>query len=353
MSIHNGSENATVNVAILGLGRIAERMAATLAGMKNDARYSEAVSLYTAATRDDPQRAQGFAEKYGFAHAYGSYDELLNDEAADLVYIATPHAFHAEQAIACMEHGKNVLVEKSFTATEEQARKVIEVSHRTGMLCAEAIWTRYMPSRRMILDAMAGRGEEGIGPVHAVHADLSYPITYKERIVEPALAGGALLDVGVYTLNFVRMLFPDADPHDIMTAAKLTEKKVDESNVSAIWLDNGVKATVTSAIDCTSDRNGVIQGENGHITVDNINNPGTITVYNKAGEAVRTLSAPEQITGFEYEVMASIDAIRRNAVECPEMPHEETLFIMRLMDALRHNWGVWYPFEKQGQQKGV
>lgn len=346
MSKRNGRREP-INVAILGAGRIAVTMAKTLIGMGQDDRYKNAVTPYAVATRDDPDRAAQFASDYGFAHSYGSYESMLDDDDVDLVYIATPHAFHAAQAIECMEHGKNVLVEKSFTATEEQASRVFETSDRTGLLCTEAIWTRYLPSRQLILDLMNDQGSQGIGPVHAVHADLSYPVGDKARMTDPALAGGALLDLGVYPLNFIRMLFPQVNPTDIMTAAKLTDRKVDESNVTTIWLANGVKATATSDMTCMSDRNGVIQGEKGYIVVDNVNNPKKIQVFGRDGALTKTCQAPPQITGFEYQLMASVDAIRQGKRECTQMPHQETVFMMRLMDALRHNWGVWYPFESQ------
>ena len=137
---------AQVNVAILGAGRIAQSMAETLVKMAADPRYTDLVSPYAVAARDG-ERAATFAAQYGFPVSYGSYEELAADPNVNLVYIATPHNLHAEQAILCMRAGKGVLVEKAFGANAAQTRAMLDASRETGMLCAEAIWTRYMPSR--------------------------------------------------------------------------------------------------------------------------------------------------------------------------------------------------------------
>ena len=148
------AEHLKVNVAILGAGRIAHSMATTLVKMAADPRYAELVAPYAVAARDG-ERAAAFAAQYGFPVSYGSYEELLADPEVDLVYIATPHSLHAEQGIMCLKAGKNVLVEKSFTANATQARELLAVAKETGLLCTEAIWTRYMPSRRMIDEIVA------------------------------------------------------------------------------------------------------------------------------------------------------------------------------------------------------
>ena len=186
------AEHLKVNVAILGAGRIAHAMATTLVKMAADPRYTDLVAPYAVAARD-VERAAAFAAQYGFPVSYGSYEELLADPQVDLVYIATPHSLHAEQGIMCLQAGKNILVEKSFTANAAQARELLAVAEASGLLCTEAIWTRYMPSRRMIDDIVASGV---IGEVKMVDANLCYPVSGKARMTDPMLAGGALLDVG-------------------------------------------------------------------------------------------------------------------------------------------------------------
>lgn len=148
---------ARIHVAILGAGRIAQHMADTLVKMAADSRYADLVEPYAVAARD-AGRAADFAAKYGFPVSYGSYEELVADPNVDLVYIATPHNLHAEQAILCMKAGKGVLVEKAFGANAAQTREMLAVAKETGMLCAEAIWTRYMPSRAILVHLINGFG---------------------------------------------------------------------------------------------------------------------------------------------------------------------------------------------------
>ncbi|PJM74516.1 Gfo/Idh/MocA family protein [Bifidobacterium simiarum] len=343
MSARNGAHSGTVNVAILGCGRIAHHMADTLRQMAADERYTRLVRPYAVATRADLSRAEAFAKQYGFPKAYGSYEELLADPEVDLVYVATPHALHAGHAIACMMAGKNVLVEKSFTANEAQAGKVLDVSRQTGMLCTEAIWTRYMPSRRIILDVLASGA---IGTPHQAYANLSYPTMHKARMIDPAMAGGALLDVGVYPINFVMMAFPGAQPSRTVSACSFTDRGVDEQFSATFWLDNDVMAVIDSSMVSVGSRTGIIQGDAGYLIVENINNPERIDVFDADHRRVDSLDVPRQLTGYEYQVVSAAKAVLRGDIECEEMPHAETLRIMRIMDGLRAQWGEVYPFER-------
>jgi len=209
------------NIAILGCGSIAHTMARTLAGMRD---AGESVCLYAAASRD-LRRAQEFAEQEGFVKAYGSYEEMAKDPDIDLVYIASPHSHHAEHMKLCIEHGKAVLCEKSFTANAVQAREVLALAREKNVLVAEAIWTRYMPSRR-IIDELIASG--ALGELKLLTANLHYAIDHVRRIREPELAGGALLDVGVYPLNFCSMFFGN-DVVKMESTVKLMDTGVDES----------------------------------------------------------------------------------------------------------------------------
>ena len=191
-----------MKVGILAAGSIAGTMARTLNGL-----HHPEVELYAVASRAQ-ERADDFAQKYNVPHAYGSYEALVNDPEVDLIYIASPHSEHYEHAKLCLEHKKAILVEKAFTANAKQAAEILELSKKQNTLVAEAIWTRYMPSRAIIAHALK---EGKIGVVHSIQANLGYPICLKERIARPELAGGALLDLGVYPINFAMMFFG----HDI------------------------------------------------------------------------------------------------------------------------------------------
>lgn len=334
-----------INVAILGAGRIAQKMATTLTLMAQDPTYRAYAKPYAVASRDQA-RADEFAAQYGIPVAYGSYAQMLDDPEVDLVYIATLHSLHAEQAIACMEAGKHVLVEKAFTVNAEQAQHVIDVSRQTGRLCAEAIWTRYMPSRAMIRRLV----EDGtIGDVCAISANLSYPTTHKQRIVDPKLAGGALLDVGVYPLNFIDMAIGgNGGGRSIarMETAMIPYKTgVDAQSTTTLFYDDGVMAVSTCSLLAVSDRDGAIWGTDGYLMCRNVNNVERIDVYDKDHALIRSIPVPAQLTGYEYEVAACASAIAAGSTECPDMPHADTLRMMRLLDQIRERWGLRYPCE--------
>ena len=330
-----------INVAILGAGRIAHTMADTLTQMAEDSLYSSWIHPYAVAARDIT-RAQAFADQWHFDKAYGSYEELVADPDVDLVYIATPHSLHAEQAILCMKAGKNVLVEKSFTANAGQAREALAVAEETGMLCTEAIWTRYMPSRGMIDDIIASGV---IGEGQAIDAHLCYPTTAKARITDPALAGGALLDVGVYPINFIDMIMHNAPIARVESSMQPYETGVDAHNSMTFYYQNGVMATAQSSILCHSDRMGAVWGTEGYLTCQNINNVEAIDVFDGSHAVTAHYDVPEQLTGYEYEVASAAQAMLDGRTECDEMPHSDTLRIMECMDSLRADWGLKYPFE--------
>jgi predicted dehydrogenase len=342
MSKRNGQGTGVVNVGILGAGGIATKMADTLNLMVGDERYSELVKPYAVATSNSKERADGFAKKYGIPVAYGSYQELFDDPDVDLSYIATPHALHADQAIAAMRAGKNVLIEKSFTGNAAQAKAVLDVSKQTGMLCAEAIWTRYMPSRQMILDTI----DSGIiGAPHAITANLAYPVKAKARMTDPAMAGGALLDLGVYAINFIDMFNPGSAITRIDTSCSFAqEAHVDEQLASTLWYDNGVMGSMTASMVCVGDKRGIIWGDKGFIVVEDINDPAKIDVYADY-KIVDSQIPPKQLTGFEYQVASCAHAILDGKIEVPEMPHADILKIMGHMDTMRRTWGEVFPFD--------
>lgn len=319
--------------AILAPGRIAHTMAEAVTQL-------EQVECYAVASRNY-DRAKAFAEKWNFEKAYGSYEEMLADPEVELVYVASPHSHHYRQAKMCLEHGKHVLVEKAFTVNAAQAEVLIKLANEKGLLLAEAIWTRYMPSRKMLEDLLA---EDVIGKVTSLTANLGYVIDYKERLQEPALAGGALLDVGVYPINFALMAFP-GEVKEISTTAVMSPKGVDFTNSMTLIFENGKMAVLHSSMLGLTDRQGVIYGDKGYIEVQNINNCEEIRVFNPEREMIARYEVPEQINGYEYEVLSCIKAIEEGKTECPEMPHSETLRVMRMLDTIREKWGMKYPCE--------
>ena len=252
--------------------------------------------------------------------------------------MATPHALHAEHIRLCLEHGKNVLAEKAFTLTADQAREVLALAEQKGLLLTEAIWTRYMPMRRKLEEVL----ESGvIGKPTSLWANLSYYLLHKERIVDRSLGGGALLDIGVYCLNFASMVFGD-DISEIKASAVLSDQGIDLADSITLFYPDGKMAVLHSNAQAESDREGLIYGEKGYIRVLNINNCEGIIVYDANHQEIARYETPRQITGYEYEVEACARAIAKGDLECPEMPHSETIRMMELMDQIREQMGVKY-----------
>ncbi len=328
-----------MRVAVLGAGSIARAMAKTLRGMKTNGRP---VELYAVASRD-LARARAFAEAEGFERAYGSYEDMVKDDAVELVYVATPHSLHAQHMRLCIKHGRPVLCEKAFTGNARQAEEVLALAEKKGIFVTEAIWTRYMPSREIVNSLIA---DGAIGRPMMLMANLGYGIKDKERIRLPELAGGALLDLGVYTLNFASMVFGD-DVERMESSVAMMDTGVDHTESMTLYYRDGRVAQLTSTALAATNRCCQVYGDKGYLTVDNVNNPQVIELYDTgySGIPVQTIRVPQQITGYEYEVEACLRALEQGALECTEMPHAETLHMMRVMDALRAQWGMRYPFD--------
>ncbi|MBO5054890.1 MAG: Gfo/Idh/MocA family oxidoreductase [Lachnospiraceae bacterium] len=322
------------NIGIMGSGNIAGVMAETIKKMKN-------VKLYAVASRTKV-KAEVFAGKYGCKKAYGSYEELAADKKVDLIYIATPHSEHFENARLCILNGKPVLCEKAFTANAAQAEELIRLAREKDVFIAEAMWTRYMPMLTTILEVL---GSGIIGELKTLTANLGYVIDNVPRLREPSLAGGALLDVGVYTLNFASMIFGN-NIASIESACTYTETGVDEQNSITIRYLDGKMAVLNSSMVSLSDRKGVIYGTKGYAVIDNINNYESITVYDIHYKQLASYKRPKQISGYEYEVEACLKALDAGELECIQMPHSESIRMMKIMDEIRKQWGVVYPFEK-------
>ena len=322
-----------MRVGIIGTGWIAEKAAITLNGLSD-------CEAYAVGSRTQ-EKADAFAAEWNIAKAYGSYSELIADPNVDLVYVGTPHSHHFDVTREALLAGKPCLVEKAFMANARQAKEIIDLAHERKVFIAEAIWTRYQPAVGIVNKLIAdGR----IGIPRLVTATLGYSMGDKPRIMRPDLCGGALLDLGVYALNFVRM-FTSADVIRIETQCVKSGTGMDLTNAISLLLSNGMLANVQSSAACVGDNIGVIAGTEGNLIIDNINNPQTITVNGPDRTYVETIHVPEQITGYEYQFMACRQALADGLAEPREMPHAETLYIMQLMDDLRQRWGVCYPMD--------
>ena len=290
------TKDGRLRVGIIGAGWIAERAAITLGGLTD-------CECYAIASRT-LEKAEAFAKKWNVTKAYGSYSELINDPEADLIYVATPHSHHYDVTKEAILADKPCLVEKAFMANLRQAQEIVDT------------------------------------------ATLGYSMGEKPRIMQPDLCGGALLDLGVYALNFVRMFFP-ADIVQIESLCVKSKTGMDLTNAISLVLSDGLLCNLQSSAACVGDNIGVIAGTDGNLIIDNINNPQKITVNKHDRLFVEDIHVPQQITGYEYQFLACRQALINGQLEVQEMPLEETLYMMELMDSLRHKWGVHYPMDNQ------
>ena len=319
--------------SILGPGGIAHSLAAAVEKL-------EGVEAYAVASRDY-RRAKDFADKWGYQKAYGSYEEMIKDPEVELVYIATPHSHHYKYAKMCLENGKPVLVEKAFTVNAKQAEELLLLAKEKNLLVAEAIWSRYMPSRKMIDDIIAS-GE--IGEIYSMTSSFGFPLTHVDRLVNPNLAGGALLDLSVYTITSALMTF-HSRVKEIQASAVMSSEGIDLMNSITLVFEDDKMALLHGNMTAMTSCSSVVYGTEGYLEIKMINNCEEVCVYDTDRRLLKSYPVPEQINGYEYEVLACKKAIEDGKIECAEMPHEETIRVMKILDRVREIWGLRYPCE--------
>ena len=320
-----------MKIGILGLGNIAHQVAEVL--NKCDGLTIEAVASRSGV------KAEEFKELHGANKAYGSYEELYTDDDVDVIYIATPMSEHKYQMMRAIENNKAILCEKSFCVNEAEAREVLEFAKEKKVLVAEAIWTRYMPSRKTITDLI---NSGVIGRVTSIDSNLGYHITQNERIVSPALGGGAMLDLGVYPLNFALMATQGDTIEKMSGSANIGETGVDIQSTMNLVFKSGITASLYVDAQCNTHRMSHINGTKGYIEIVNTNNPEVVRVYDNSRPPalIEEIVIDQPISGYEYQFYAVKKALEENKLEVEEMPHAEILRVMRLMDIYRKSWGV-------------
>ena len=324
----------TVRWGILGTGNIAQQFARGLAALPD-------AQLVGVGSRT-LETAQTFAATFGAAHAHGSYEALAEDPDIDVVYIATPHTLHAENSLLCLEAGKAVLCEKPFTLDTVQAQAVIDSAKDKKLLVVEAMWTRFFPLFKTLRDLVR---EGRIGEPRLLQADfgISVPVA-QNRLFDPALGGGALLDVGVYPVSLASYLL--GTPTAVSSRAHLGETGVDEQNAIILEHQSGALAVLSSAIRAETPQAAVVMGTTGSIRVcAPWWQPTKMILTDKNGE--ETFSSPLPHNGYAYEAAEVMRCLREGLLESPLMPLGETLSIMHTLDTCRAQWGLRYPGESQ------
>ena len=325
-----------VRVGVLGPGRIVRRV------MK-DFHKAQGVELIAVASRS-PERAKQAAEEYGAKYAFSSYEEMAGCAEVDLVYIATPHVFHCEQAVLMMEHGKHVIVEKPMAVTEAQAKKMTECAKRNRVFLMEAMWTRFFPAWKKMMELIEG-GEIGrVNHLYGVFCSSVEKADPESRLFAPSLAGGALLDIGVYPLMAATAVF-GWEPRHMQQMHTLTETGVDSRMSVQLQYGNGATAQFMTALDAKGPSDLMIYGSKGCIRMADFWHPSAFEVVCANGEKKEYRFEAEN-EGFWQEFEAAAKYIRSGALEAKEISHAESVAVCGLTERLRHEAGVYYPGEE-------
>lgn len=330
-----------LNWAIMAPGNIAAKFATALQGV-------DSAKLYSVASRN-PHKATEFANRFSFEKSAASYAELLADPKVDVVYIASPHSLHAEQSISCLQAGKAVLCEKPMTVNTTEAEAVFSLAKKKNLFYMEAVWTRFMPTLQKVRQWI----EDGhIGEVEMIQANFGFcfPFEASHRLYDKTLAGGALLDLGIYPITFAQWVMQQA-PSDISAVGQIGQSGVDEKNAILLHYPSGGIAVLNSSITAETTNEAWIFGSKGKIKIpqfwqcqqailfegDSRNNSEIETVFD----------APHRVNGYEYEIEEVHKCLSEQLIESPILPWNESITIMRIMDEVRNQIGLRYSVDEE------
>lgn len=326
--------NKKLRWGILGTGGIANAFAKDLVATGHSV---------TAVGSRTLESSRAFASTYGIGEAFGSYEELVAYEGIDAVYVSTPHPFHATNARLVLEAGKHALVEKPFTLNASEARDVVELAERRGLVVLEAMWTRWLPHMVRLREIIRAGA---IGEVSTLIADHTkrLPDDPKHRINAPELGGGALLDLGIYPISFAWDLF--GQPSLIRANATFTSTGVDQSSTVILSYDGGRSAVTHSASNVHGSNTAVVMGSKGRIEIDPVWYTATsFTVLGNDGRVSERFERPLTTRGMEYQVMELESLVAQGKTSGTILPVQDTVKIMECLDEVRRQIGLKYPGE--------
>ena len=316
---------------ILGAGRIAEKFCTALCFVEGSEVYAVASS--------DIVRAKEYASKFNATKFYDSYEELVKDGGVDIIYIATPHAFHYEQAILCLNNNKPVLCEKPMSLSQKQTAEMCGIAMKKKLFLMEGMWTRFMPFIERILLLIR---EDVIGSPQYVNADFGFtaPVDLSGRLYNKSLGGGSMLDIGVYCIFLATLLF--GEPSAIRSLSKLTETGVDAYANMIMQYSGGETAHLLTSIIFNTALEVEIIGTKGRIKIDSPWYKATaFSVHLLNGES-QNFSMPHASNGFEYEIREVMRCLDKGLLQSDKMPHSLSLLLSKTMDEVLRQAGVNY-----------
>ncbi|WP_298828124.1 Gfo/Idh/MocA family oxidoreductase [uncultured Piscinibacter sp.] len=329
--------------AVVGPGAIANRFAQALAGVPRQ--------QLSAVIGRDALRAQAFAARWSDpdrpARVHLTLEALSTDVQIDAVYIATPHAAHGQAVRAALEAGRHVLCEKPLVTNALEAEQLAALARTQGRLLMEAFWSRLLPVMPAVREWLAGGR---IGRVQTLQASFCFPLPFdpQRRHFDPAQAGGVLLDIGVYPLGMARDLLAVQGERGVPTlqvAGRVGASGVDERVAMMLVWPGGAVGQFVCGFDGSAPNDMVLLGEHGHITLHGPFWECTQASLSRPGEPVQRWQQPLRINGFEYEIEEALRCVAEHRVESPAVPHADTVATLRLVDRMRRDLGVRFPFE--------
>ncbi|EOU1633746.1 Gfo/Idh/MocA family oxidoreductase [Clostridium perfringens] len=316
---------------ILGPGNIARDFAQALNRVNGE--------VYAVASRNK-ERAEKFARENNVKKAYGSYDEIIKDKDIDVVYIATPHSNHYEYIIKSLNNNKHVLCEKAITVNERELEEALKIAREKNLVLEEAMTLFHMPLYEKVIKKI---NKEDLGKVNMVQVSFGSFKEYDEnnRFFNLDLAGGALLDIGTYALSFARY-FLSSMPEEILSTVKKAKTGVDEESGIILKTKEDEIATISLAFRSKMPKRGIVSCDNGFITIDNFPRANKATINYLDGK-VEVIECGEEEKALDYEVIFMEEKIKGNK---ESNSIELTYDVTKIMNKVRKDWGIVYPFEK-------
>lgn len=316
---------------ILGAGRIANDFCTAI-------NFTEGAIVYAVASRNE-ETGKAFANKFNASVYYNNYLSLVNDPNVDVVYIATPHPFHYEQAKLCLNHNKPVLCEKPMCMNHQQVSELIELATTKKLFLMEAMWTSCMPFMNTIKEIIAAGI---IGEIQYLHSSLCFTAShnYADRLYNKALGGGSVLDVGVYVLSFATKIL--GEPSAIKSLVTMAPTAVDATANIILQYPGGATAHLLSSIAITTPQDCSIVGTKGRIHVKEPMYKATEFTLSLFDGETKTYSFPHLCNGFEYEIKEVMHCLHYGLLQSEKVPHSQTLTVSRLMDNILQEAGIDY-----------
>ncbi|MFP6901492.1 MAG: Gfo/Idh/MocA family oxidoreductase [Opitutales bacterium] len=327
--------NEKIRWGILGSGRIAKALAHGLSVLPD-------AELAAVGSRSQ-ESADAFGDRYDVPRRHPSYLALANDPEIDVIYVATPHNLHKENTLLCLEAGKPVICEKPFAVNATEAREMVGMAREREIFLMEGMWARFPPGMVKVRQLIA---DGTLGELRSLQADFGFRAKNRDpegRLFNPTLAGGALLDIGIYPVSLSSMLF--GKPEEIVSTWHRGETGVDEQSAYLFRHSGGALSVMHSSLQAETTQETVIAGTKARLRIERPCWRPQEIVLTRNDDSEKRFSHPFEGNGFNYEAAEVMRLLRAGEKESSVMSLDESIAIMETLDAIRGQWGLRYPME--------